>query len=68
MDQGDIRQTAEDLKGRAKQAFGDLTDNEDLKAEGEADEAKAKAKERMDEAREDLEDVAEAEGGREQTP
>ena len=29
-------------KGRAKQAVGSLTDNDDLKAEGEADEAAGK--------------------------
>ena len=29
-------------KGRAKQAVGDLTNDEDLKAEGEADEAAGK--------------------------
>jgi len=29
-------------KGRAKQAVGNLTDNDDLKAEGEADEAAGK--------------------------
>ena len=32
-------------KGRAKQAVGDLTDNDDLKKEGKADENAGKAKE-----------------------
>lgn len=32
------------VKGRIKQAAGDLTGNEDLKAEGEVDEAVGKAK------------------------
>lgn len=31
-------------KGRAKQAAGDLTDNDDLKREGKADETGGKAK------------------------
>jgi uncharacterized protein YjbJ (UPF0337 family) len=33
------------VKGRAKQAAGDLTDNKDLKREGKADENAGKAKE-----------------------
>ena len=36
--------TTDDLKGRAKEAAGDLTDNDDLKAEGKADRASGKAK------------------------
>jgi len=36
---------SDDLKGRAKEAVGDLTDNEDLKAEGQADRAGGKVKE-----------------------
>ena len=35
---------AEELVGKAKVAAGDLTKNEDLKAEGHADQAEAKAK------------------------
>lgn len=38
------------LKGRAKQAAGDLTDNRDLKREGKADQAAATTKEKFDEA------------------
>jgi len=34
----------DDLKGRAKQAAGDLTDNDGLKREGKVDEAKDKVK------------------------
>jgi uncharacterized protein YjbJ (UPF0337 family) len=41
--------------GRVKQAAGDLTDNDDLKAEGKADEASGKAKGILD----DLKDKAE---------
>jgi len=36
---------SDDLKGRAKEAVGDLTDNEDLKREGQADRAGGKVKE-----------------------
>lgn len=38
----------DDLKGRAKEAVGDLTDNADLKREGQADRAGGKAKEAVD--------------------
>ena len=36
--------TADDIKGRAKEAAGDLTDNDDLRNEGKADRASGKAK------------------------
>ena len=35
----------DDAKGRIKQAAGDLTDNDDLKREGKADQAGANVKE-----------------------
>ena len=44
-------------KGRIKQAAGDLTDNDDLKREGEVDEKAGKVKEFMDKA-DDLVDRA----------
>jgi len=34
----------DDLKGRVKEAAGDLTDNDDLKNEGKADRTSGKAK------------------------
>ena len=37
----------DDLKGRAKEAAGDLTGNEDLQREGEADQAGASVKEKV---------------------
>ena len=37
----------DDLKGRAKEAAGDLTDNDDLKREGKADQAGASVKEKV---------------------
>lgn len=40
----------DDLKGRAKEAAGDLTNNDDLKNEGKADRAGGKAKEFIDKA------------------
>jgi uncharacterized protein YjbJ (UPF0337 family) len=47
----------EDLKGRAKEAVGDLTDNDDLKREGQADRAGAKAKKAIDSLGEKAKDV-----------
>jgi uncharacterized protein YjbJ (UPF0337 family) len=35
----------EDMKGRVKEAAGDVTDNDDLKREGKVDQASAKVKE-----------------------
>lgn len=41
---------AEEYKGRAKEAAGDVTKDEDLKREGQADQGSAKAKEKVDKA------------------
>lgn len=40
----DIAHNMEDMKGKAKEAVGDATDNERLQAEGLADQASAKVK------------------------
>lgn len=47
---------ADDIKGRAKEAAGDLTDDEDLKREGKADQAAGKLKQKLDDAKEWAED------------
>jgi len=39
-----IRNTAEDLKGKAKEGIGKVTDNERLEAEGRADQSAANIK------------------------
>jgi uncharacterized protein YjbJ (UPF0337 family) len=39
----------DEAKGRAKEAAGDLTDDDDLKREGQLDQAGAKVKEKVDE-------------------
>ncbi len=39
---------ADDLKGRVKEAAGDLTDDDDLKREGQVDQTKGKVKEFVD--------------------
>jgi uncharacterized protein YjbJ (UPF0337 family) len=44
----------DDMKGRAKEAAGDLTDNERLKREGKADQAEGALKEGVDNVRESL--------------
>lgn len=46
----------DDAKGRAKEAAGDLTDNDDLKREGKVDRATGKVKEKVDEAADKVKD------------
>lgn len=38
----------DDLKGRTKEAAGDLTDDDDLKREGKVDQGKGKVKDAVD--------------------
>jgi uncharacterized protein YjbJ (UPF0337 family) len=45
------------MKGRVKQAAGDLTDNRDLKREGERDEAAGKLKEKVDDVKDQVDDA-----------
>jgi len=42
--------TTDDLKGRAKEAAGDLTDDDGLKREGKVDRAKGSVKDAVDDA------------------
>ena len=46
----DTPSKAEQAKGRLKEAAGDLTDNDDLKSEGQLDQASGKVKERVEHA------------------
>ena len=46
-------------KGRAKEAIGDLTGDEDLKAEGKADRAAGEVKEKVGDAVDKVKDVVE---------
>jgi uncharacterized protein YjbJ (UPF0337 family) len=48
---------ADDAKGRLKEAAGDLTDDKDLKREGQADRATGKAKDAIDHAADKAKDV-----------
>lgn len=50
----------EDLKGRVKEAAGDLTDDEKLKREGKVDQASAKVKEKIGDAADKIEEGVEA--------
>lgn len=42
------------IKGRAKEAAGDLTDDKDLEREGKVDKAAGKTKDKLDDARDKL--------------
>jgi uncharacterized protein YjbJ (UPF0337 family) len=47
----------DDLKGRAKEAFGDLTDDEDLKREGKIDRASGTVKDKVDDVKDKVKDA-----------
>jgi uncharacterized protein YjbJ (UPF0337 family) len=48
---------ADDLKGRAKEATGDLTGDEDMKREGKVDRATSKVKEKAGNAADKVRDA-----------
>ncbi len=47
---------ADELKGRIKEAAGDLTDNDDLKREGKVDQATGKVKDVVDKIADKIKD------------
>ena len=47
----------DDLKGRAKEAAGDLTDNKDLKNEGKLDQVKSAVKDKTDDVIDKVKDA-----------
>ena len=47
----------DDLKGRAKEAAGDLTDDKSLKNEGKVDRATGSAKDKVDDASDKVKDA-----------
>lgn len=49
--------TTDDLKGRAKEAAGDLTDDQGLKNEGKVDRATGSVKDKVDDASDSLKDA-----------
>jgi uncharacterized protein YjbJ (UPF0337 family) len=52
--------TADNIKGRAKEAAGDLTDNDDLKNEGKGDQAAGKAKDLVGDVKDKAEGAIDA--------
>jgi uncharacterized protein YjbJ (UPF0337 family) len=52
-----IRSKAEELKGVAKEKVGDATNNESLQAEGAAEKADAKAKQRVEDVNKQVEEM-----------
>jgi len=48
--------TADDMKGRAKEAAGDLTGDDELKREGKMDQATGSIKEKLEDAKDWVED------------
>jgi uncharacterized protein YjbJ (UPF0337 family) len=51
---------AQNLKGKAKEAVGDMTDDESMQAEGKADQASADLKQRGEHLKDAGEDVKDA--------
>jgi uncharacterized protein YjbJ (UPF0337 family) len=49
--------TTDDLKGRAKQAAGDLTDDDSLKNEGKVDRASGSVKDKVGDAADKVKDA-----------
>jgi uncharacterized protein YjbJ (UPF0337 family) len=47
----------DEMKGRAKEAVGDLTDDDDLKNEGKVDKASGSAKDKLDKAADKVKDA-----------
>jgi uncharacterized protein YjbJ (UPF0337 family) len=52
----DMEGKIDEMKGRAKKAVGDLTDDDKLRDEGKADQAGGKAKQKIEQAKDKLEE------------
>ena len=52
--------TADNIKGKAKEAAGDLTDDKDLKNEGKTDQAAGTVKDKASDAKDWVEDKVDA--------
>jgi uncharacterized protein YjbJ (UPF0337 family) len=50
----------DETKGRAKEAAGDLTDDDDLKRQGKQDQAGAKVKDLAEDAKDKVEDAVDS--------
>lgn len=51
-----ITNKTDELKGRAKEAVGDATDDEDLEAEGQLDQTKAKLHQKVEHVKDKIKD------------
>uniref|UniRef100_A0A942Y8X2 CsbD family protein n=1 Tax=Neobacillus citreus TaxID=2833578 RepID=A0A942Y8X2_9BACI len=56
----DIKNAGEKLAGKAKEAVGNATDNDKLKAEGQTDQAKASAKQGVTDVKDAAHGVADS--------
>ncbi|GAA2067667.1 hypothetical protein GCM10009839_94230 [Catenulispora yoronensis] len=59
-----VKHTAEDLKGKAKETVGKVTNNDDLRAEGQADQDEAQAKHAADKAKDSAENLGQKAKGK----
>jgi len=55
--------SSDEMKGRVKEAVGDLTDDRDLQREGKVDKASGKAKDTIDKAGDKAKDALGRNGG-----
>ena len=53
----DMEEHIDEAKGRAKEAAGDLTDDDDLKREGKVDRAVSSVKDKVDDAADKVKDT-----------
>jgi uncharacterized protein YjbJ (UPF0337 family) len=51
-----MENTGEDLKGKAKEAWGDATDDKRMETEGKIDQAKADMKNKVEDVKDALDD------------
>ncbi len=57
MDSDRVEGKGKDLLGRGKEAVGDLTNNRDLQAEGQGDQAEGNVQEKFGQAKDKVRDV-----------
>ncbi len=55
-----VQGTVEEVIGKAKQAWGDLTDNEEVRSEGQLDETKGKGRQSLGHLKDAADDVKKA--------
>ncbi|EFM44653.1 MULTISPECIES: CsbD family protein [Corynebacterium] len=55
---GDLENKKDDLAGKAKEAFGEATGNEDVANEGKADQVASEAKDKLSDAADSIKDKA----------